>query len=390
MKNSTSVKTIIRKDKIKMNGMCPLNLSIIVNGKQLRLPVGKDWFPDKWGTKTNSYPKGSGSSTLKSLLENKEQKMRDYINKLEMSGKPITFEILKEYYNGSNHNRKDFYYYFDKFTLRKFKTIKEGTQNHYLLLRKQLKEYRATLFIEDIDYAFLDEFFFYLSEVKKIGAGGLGTRRKNFVTVLEEFVKLGLIKKNYCKEIPRFKEKVKTTFLTKKEVEKIVNVDLNLGSLTDGLNLTRDLFLFSCYTGLRYSDVLSLTIDDIQEGNIVKTTQKTETKVVIPINNEALELLKKYEYKKKLSFIFPNRCNPTVNRDLKVISELAEIDDTKNITFHVARHTFGSTLANEGVQPFYIMKLMGHADIRMTSRYVNSDNEILENVMKKVSFKVAS
>src|SRR5690606_10580930 len=100
MKNSTSVKTIIRKDKKKRNGMCPLNFSVILNGHQLRLSVGKDWYANQWGDRNNSYPKGIGSATLKSLLENKEQKIRDFINKLEMAGEPVTLEAIKEFYNG--------------------------------------------------------------------------------------------------------------------------------------------------------------------------------------------------------------------------------------------------------------------------------------------------
>lgn len=389
MKNSTSVKTIIRKDKKKSNGMCPLNLSVIVNGRQLRLSVGKDWYANQWGDRNNSYPKGIGSATLKSLLENKEQKIRDFINKLEMAGEPVTLEAIKEFYNGVDESKSDFYYQFDKFTQRKFKSIKEGTQYHYTLLRKQLKEYKPALTINEIDYAFLDEFFFYLSEIKGVGLSGLATRRKNIITVLEELKRLGIIKKNYCKEIQRFKEKVITTFLTKKELESIENANLNIGNLGRGLCLTRDMFLFSCYTGLRFSDVESFSINDVKNNSIVKIMKKTDTSVTIPIRSEALEILKRYDYKRKLGYTFPKRCNVSVNRDLKLISRIAKIDKSKNITFHVARHTFGSILANEGVQPFYIMKLMGHSDIRMTSRYVNSNDEILEDVMRKVSFKVA-
>nr|WP_321222037.1 tyrosine-type recombinase/integrase [uncultured Psychroserpens sp.] len=389
MKNSTSVKTILRKEKKKKNGMCPLYLSIIVNGRQLRLPIGKDWFADQWGDRYNSYPKGNGSSTLKKLLENKEQKMKDYINKLEMLNEPVTFEALKEFYNGRTDIRKDFYYHFDKFTQKKFNVIKKGTQSHYLLLKKQLKEFKPVLLMHQIDYGLVDDFFFYLSHVKNVGVSGLATRRKNLITVLEEYKKLGLIEKNYCKQLPRFKEKTRTTFLTKNEMENIATANLDVGSRTNGLNLTRDKFLFSCYTGLRYSDVESLVIDEIKQNRVVKVTQKTGSKVIIPLNDKALAILKKYSFRRKIGFIFPRRCNVSVNRDLKLISRIAEIDTAKVITFHVARHTFGSTLAIEGVQPFHIMKLMGHSDIRTTSRYVNTDDTILENVMKKVSFDAA-
>lgn len=111
---------------------------------------------------------------------------------------------------------------------------------------------------------------------------------------------------------------------------------------------------------------------------------KTESKIVLPLINEAIEILKKYNYKGKIGRIFPKRCNVAVNRDLKLIATRAKID--KNITFHVGRHTFGSNLAHSNVQPFLIMKLMGHKDIRTTERYVNSDAEILTRAVRKLKF----
>lgn len=82
--------------------------------------------------------------------------------------------------------------------------------------------------------------------------------------------------------------------------------------------------------------------------------------------------------------IFESRTNVSVNRDLKIIATIAKIE--KRLTFHIARHSFGSLLAKENVQPYFIMKLMGHKDIRMTSRYVNSDEETLNNIIKNVKF----
>jgi len=74
-----------------------------------------------------------------------------------------------------------------------------------------------------------------------------------------------------------------------------------------------------------------------------------------------------------------------VNRDLKIIAKIAGI--SKRITFHMARHSFGSMLAKKGVQPYFIMKLMGHTNIKMTSRYVNSDEETLKEIMFNFNFK---
>jgi len=383
MSTSRTVKTILRTDKRKANGEYPLYYRIIFNSEVLKLPVrislkAKDW------DKAKSCPRGN--AILAKKLEKKEQSFKDFIDDCDMHGKAVTKSIIKEFYNGRD-GKKDFYYHFDKYTEKKFCFIKKGTQYHYLLLRKQLKEYKPSLLLIEIDFPFLEDFFHYLRHEKEIGDSGIAMRRKSMMAVLKAFVKYRLIRDNPCEDIPKIKEIEKTIFLTKKELEKLRNVNLEIGSLARGLNLTRDKFLFSCYTGLRYSDVENLKSDEIKRKSIVKVTEKTQKEVTIPLVNEAIEILKKHSYKRKLCLVFPRRCNVSVNRDLKLICQRAKID--KIVSFHVARHTFGSTLANDGVQPFYIMKLMGHADVNMTMRYVNSDKEMIEKTMKKVKFDVA-
>lgn len=383
MKTARTVKTILRTDKKKTNGECPLYFRVIFNSELLKLPVGISLKQKDWDSK-RSYPKGN--ALLSKKLEKKEQAIKDFIDDCDLHGKVVTKSLIKEFYNGRD-GKKDFYYHFDRFTEKKFYEISEGTQKHYLLLRKQLKEYKPNLLLIEMDVPFLEDFFHHLRHKRKIGNSGIAMRRKNLMTVLRAFIKSKLIKENPCEEIPIIKEKEKTVFLTTTEVDKIKNVNLEIGSLARGLNLTRDKFLFSCYTGLRYSDVENLMVKEIKGNCVVKSTQKTNKEVNIPLIEEAIQILKKYDYKRKFGLVFPRRCNVSVNRDLKFICTRAKIK--KNVSFHVARHTFGSTLANEGVQPFYIMKLMGHTDVNMTKRYVNSDNEMLQNVMKNVNFKVA-
>lgn len=383
MSTARTVKTILRTDKKKADGKCPLYYQVIFNSQVLKLPVGISLKANEWD-KNKSYPKGNRIMTKK--LERKEQDLKKFIDDCDLHGIGVTKPLIKEFYNGKK-GKKDFYYHFDKFTEKKFYSISEGTQYHYLLLRKQLKEFRPNLLVIEMDFPFLEDFFFYLQNVKKIGSSGLAMRRKNMMTVLRAFVKSKLIETNPCEDIPRIKEVEKTVFLTKRELKEFRNVDLEIGNLAYGLNLSRDMFVFSCFSGLRFSDVKNLRSDEIKDKHIVKIVEKTQKEICIPLIGEAIEILNKYKYKRKLGEIFPNRSNVAVNRDLKFICRRAKID--KIVSFHVARHTFGSTLASDGVQPFYIMKLMGHSNVNMTRRYVNSDNEMIAKAMKKVKFNVA-
>ena len=280
----------------------------------------------------------------------KKQDILDYLVECEHLGKALKFQLVKSFYNG---NTRCFFQHFDEFCDKKFKDIAIGTQRHYLLLRKQLKMYRKEILVEDLDYKFLSNFFHFL-KCRDIGASGIGMRRKNLNTVIKYFIKNGYMESNPCSLFPKPREKQRDEFLTQEEIRLIRNCNLSLGNLTDGLEMTRNMFLFSCYTGLRFGDVVSLKKDDVKSDSIVKIMEKTKTKVVIPLTDEAKSILKKVMPKRGL--VFSYRSNVSVNRDLKLISKIVNI--RKRVSFHTARHTFGTLLAQKNIQPFYIMKLL--------------------------------
>lgn len=385
MKNSFSVKTVLRTDKPLINGKYPLYYLVIFNSQNLKLSAKFSLPLSEWDKEKN-YPKGNGNSILKKKLQQEESKINNILLNIDLSGKPMTKELIKDMYRKKNL-KKDFYYYFDEICKKKFLIIEKGTQSPYILLRKQLKEYNANLNLEEINRIFILDFLHHLRTNKKTGDSAIRTRLKCFSAVLNELLKNDIIDKNPCTNIEKPKENQVDEYLTSEEIEKIRRADLNQGLLTNGLNLTRNLFLFSCYTGLRYSDVINLKKENIiDDKKIVIEMKKTKRKVEVYLNKQAKVLLIKSGYKRKLSNenIFKKRSNVSVNRDLKKIAISAKIN--KKLTFHIARHSFGSAHAKDGTQPYYIMKLMGHSDIRTTSRYVNSDEKILSNVMKSITF----
>src|SRR5690606_28287263 len=389
MRNVYSVKTIIRKDKPREDGTYPLNYLVIVNSKRIKFSAGRYLALSNWDS-VKGLPRGKSYATLRKKLEQEVRKLEEILLEIDLSGKPMTRELIREMYLGTadDRNTRNFYHHFDEFCKKKFLEISKGTSNHYSLLKKQLEEYKPNLVLEEMDYNFFVNFFHYLRTEKGVGESGIGTRRKTLVCTFNEFKRIGLVKENPCQEIKRPKENERDEFLTEKEVQKIVDVDLSTQVYSDGFKLTRNLFLFSCFTGLRFSDVMNLRRENIVENcsKIVIVMQKTQRKIEIPINREAKLLLMRYKYMTtKKEFVFPRRTNVSVNRDLKIIAKIAGI--SKRITFHMARHSFGSMLAKKGVQPYFIMKLMGHTNIKMTSRYVNSDEETLKEIMFNFNFK---
>lgn len=142
------------------------------------------------------------------------------------------------------------------------------------------------------------------------------------------------------------------------------------------LELVKDLFVFCCYTGLAYVDVMQLTMDNIVEGldgeDWFKThRQKTNIPVNIPILPKAKQILKKYLNPPRTAntdVIFPVFSNQKVNSYLKEITDLCGIK--KNLTFHIARHTFATTVTlSNGVPIETVSKMLGHTKIATTQVY---------------------
>ena len=142
------------------------------------------------------------------------------------------------------------------------------------------------------------------------------------------------------------------------------------------------MFLFACFTGLRSSDVIQLSSEHIFKKHIKIKMQKTKEIVEVPITTQARKILEKYSGDRKK--IFPNRTNQCLNRHLKIIAELAQID--QNITFHLGRHSCATIMANEGINLFIIMKILGHKDIKTTQIYVNPSLNTLVQKMSSVKF----
>jgi integrase len=389
MRNSFSVKTILRKDKCKIDDVNkhPLYYQIIFKNGKTKLPSGKHININQWDEKKRVVK----DSLLKNILIKEESRIYNILLEMDNNDEDFTLENVKNKIKGNIEEKlnPDFYYHFDEFFKIKFGLgeLSEGTKYHYELFRKQLKEYKSKINLEEINTKFIDDFIYYLKMEKKVGNSGIGTRIKCFSAVLNKFVIDKIITENPCKHVKRPKENSNCVFLNPDELKKVVNADLKMGNLTNGLELTRILFLFSCYSGLRYSDVVNLKKENIIDNKkIVIKMIKTKSNLEVFLNSSSKKILNNLNLKTKKDkdFVFKRRENVSVNRDLKMIGRLAKIN--KKLKFHVARHTFGSILALNNTPLQIIMNSMGHKDIRVTQIYMNSDEATTSKIMQSIKF----
>lgn len=164
---------------------------------------------------------------------------------------------------------------------------------------------------------------------------------------------------------------------------------MNKKFVSERLELVRDIFIFSCFTGLAYIDVKQLTLDNISLGIdgdkwIFKNRQKTETASKIPLLPVAQEIINKYSEHpvcKNENRLLPILSNQKMNAYLKEIVDVCEIN--KDLTFHIARHTFATTVTlSNGVPLETVSKMLGHTNLKTTQHYAKIlDKKISEDMM---------
>lgn len=374
-----TAKAFLRKQTVNREGKYPIYIRVRIEGKRYKTSTGLHAKESEWDVKGGCY-KGSKSSLDNCSLNNELLKIINYLNEQRSIGTTIDIELVKSFY--AVKDKGDFYEYFETYCKKRFIDLAEGTQKHYELLGRRLKEFKKQIRFSDFTLNFIEKFDKYLRTQIESGTHGTFSRHKNLKTVLLSAHKQGLIKYNPYVDFKLARGKSKYGSLTEEEITLIEEVVLPLEENGESLDVSRDMFLFACYTGLRCSDVQQLSKEHILKKHIKLKMDKTKDFVEVPITAKAKAILQKYAGDRKR--IFPSRTNQCLNRHLKTIAELCEIDQT--ITFHLGRHSCATILANAGVNLFIIMKILGHKDIKTTQIYVNPNLNTLAEKMNGVKF----
>src|SRR5690606_32600822 len=139
MLQSYSVKAILRTDKKRKDGTCPIHYRIIIDKKALKLPSGEYVEEVNWNKK-DGLVKGSKTSQINCLLDSQVSILKDFLRQQKSIGVTLTLDLVKAFYSKTDKN--DFFTSYDEFCKRKFREISKGTQGHYLLLRRRMLEYK--------------------------------------------------------------------------------------------------------------------------------------------------------------------------------------------------------------------------------------------------------
>lgn len=256
----------------------------------------------------------------------------------------------------------------------------KGTLSHYRTLLARLAEYGELRRWSDLSVEAISRWDEWLHTIKKqqskveikmrmpaktISQGAVHNYHKNMRALLGRALKFGIIQSSPYERMRGDIERgdIETVeFLTDEERDRIEALTLTEGRV---ISAARDMFLFQCYTGMAYSDMMVFSVDKCQKRGDALTYSaprvKTGVWFYIQILPKALVIAEKY------GGSMPDVCNEVFNRKLKDIAKMAGI--TKKLTTHVGRHTFATWALRNGVPIERLAKMLGHTKITQTQRY---------------------
>lgn len=385
MKLTYSVRPVLRLDKKRKDGTCPIHFSVRVGAYTTRIPSGKYIDEKDWDSK-NNCPKKKDKflQLLATYLNKKASGFETYMLTQESLGKPITLTVALNYFRD---NTKVSLFDFWQEQIKLWEFSKEyNTLKSYKSGLNIVKQFNPKMNFGDVNYDLIQRFDIYLRKVRNNQDGGCYTKHKVFKAIINQAIIKGYMNDNPYKNFPIKAAKGNREFLSISEVKRVMAYEIDKSNET--LNRVKDLFLFSCFTGLRYSDVMNIKLENIKDepSRIEIKVQKTSRPLIIPLTASAKVILQKYNghtIKPQKAFALPKMANQVVNRGLKSLMKLVGIN--KTISFHCARHSFASNLIENGVYISHVKDLLGHTSIAQTQIYAKSLSEDLYSSMDKLN-----
>ncbi|WON93824.1 site-specific integrase [Sphingobacterium sp. UGAL515B_05] len=380
---------------------------ITVNGISKEFSTKRTWFKDRWDQGAN---RASGNKedakALNLFIDALVVKVYAVKKELIASGEDVTTENIFQELFGSTNDRKMvlevFLEYNQKMSLLEDKDYAEGTIKRYETALSHTKEFinwkykKDDLELRKLDYDFVKDFDFWLKTHRDCNQNTTSKYIANFKTVVLHCVKLGWLKKDPFYGFKLKHKEVEKEFLSPSELERLLNQKFE----TDRLGLVRDIFAFSCFTGMAYIDVYRLRKDQIYIGVdklkwISYKRKKTDSLARVPILPPAMTLLNKYKNSTISEVnpkVFPCISNQKMNAYLKEIADICRIN--KELTFHMARHTFATTVTlTNGIPLETVSRMLGHKSIKQTQHYAKIVDTKISNdmhILKKKYSKTGS
>ena len=412
-----------KKDGVLITENVPIRMRVNFASKRIEFTTGyridaTKWNADKQRVKNgcSNKLKQSASEINASLLEYYTE-IQSIFKRFEVEDVMPTPEQIKEAFNALHKPVSeepkpkkealpcDFFQVFDDFVedCGRQSNWTDSTFEKFAAVKNHLTNFREGLTFEFFDERGLNDYVGYLRDVKEMRNTTIGKQLSFLKWFLRWAYKKGVHQNNaYDSYKPKLKStQKKIIFLTWNELNRLR--EFKIPSNKQALERVRDVFLFQCFTGSRYSDVFNLRRSDIKGDHIEVTTVKTSDSLIIELNNHSKAILDKY---KDVAFeddkVLPVITNQKMNDYLKELAELAGIDEPVRQTYyrgneridevtpkyallgtHAGRRTFICNALALGIPPQVVMKWTGHNDYKAMKPYIDIADDIKANAMSK-------
>ena len=380
----------------------PLYVRLLIHRKKIDISLSQIVNPAEWNEQAGRFNDTSKHNRYQNnRLSEIEGKLFTCYETLSKEYEVITGKMVKDLFQGKMSTYKTkLLDYFDSF-IREIESkpgeYRGGTIRNYIATRNHLKNFLDDknipgILLKDFTKKWAMDFeTFMLSQ--KMKAFNCPMKRNScnkyltkLKTVLHNARKKGVIQINPFADLQIKNTKTNKTFLTHEEILLLKNHPLG-----DNVSLqtVRDILVFSCYTGLRYSDALSLTpdrfiIDATGMYWIVGNQCKTSEPLDIPVLDPALEIIERYKgLHQSTGYMLPRMSNQKVNAYLKDIARIVGIN--KHITSHVGRHSFAVFLLEQDIDIKTVSRMLGHSSLKSTEVYAKVTRKHLANVANELN-----
>lgn len=438
-----TIRLVIRTDKPRKSGKCPIELIYSIEGQRRYLNTGINLFTENWNKASQSAiffkTKDHRYLTKDEIIDvNRDfSRLKDGISDVEkiisVNGGILSSEIVVANFKASQKQttkKEDpsnlIYDFIDRYIEQNAPSRAKGSLGVYKTLKSHLKNYehykKKKIRFSDIDYSFFQSLNNFL-----IGYTTPKGRTLNNITIAKQLSTLKTFltyaKQNGVKVPDGYKDytikrqKLEVIAFTENEFSTLFNLDLSDHSQMftsnalrdqDGrpsmisykvLDKVRDVLVFACATGLRYSDEAQLRWNHIRETEIRLTVKKTKEVLIVPLNGYSDAILNKYKGRLRP---LPVISNQKYNDYIKALCELAEINEPVEIirfrgseeirsvypkyelcSSHLGRKTFCTLSLERGIPAETVMKISGHSDYKSFQRYVKVTEERKRNEMQK-------
>lgn len=411
-----------KKDGVLIVENVPIRMRVNFASKRIEFTTGYRIDAAKWDSDKQRVRNGctnklkQSASEINASLLGYYTEVQEIFKKFEVEEIMPTPEQIKEAFNALHKPIEEevkpkkstpnaFYKVFDEFVrdCGRQNDWTDSTYEKFAAVKNHLMNFRDGLTFDFFDEKGLNDYVTYLRDVKEMRNSTIGKQLSFLKWFLRWAFKKGVHQNNaYDSYKPKLKStQKKIIFLTWEELNKLR--EFEIPAAKQALDRVRDVFLFQCFTGLRYSDVFNLRRSDIKGDHIEVTTVKTSDSLIIELNNHSKAILDKY---KDVAFeddkVLPVITNQKMNDYLKELAELASIDEPVRQTYyrgneridevtpkyallgtHAGRRTFICNALALGIPPQVVMKWTGHSDYKAMKPYIDIADDIKANAMSK-------